>query len=188
MSHDTVWDFKFSRRRVWCSELSSGIYCRVKWLSTDVSFIPDDGGSTHLWNVGRQSFTRQYISEDNSENHMTLFEKHCFGQPFHDNVPEHCWGFFWFMCSLFIIAVSVLLFYYYIMYYIVCIPCSRDLEAGPSFRNKNPIYKVCHFIQFFAVRCVGFTAFKKELDLPFFTFQNTVRKYKWIKQKQNGYF
>jgi uncharacterized membrane protein YkvI len=28
------WDFKFSRRRVWCSELSSGLYCRVKWLST----------------------------------------------------------------------------------------------------------------------------------------------------------
>jgi hypothetical protein len=24
------WDFKFSRRRVWCSELSSGIYCCVK--------------------------------------------------------------------------------------------------------------------------------------------------------------
>jgi hypothetical protein len=23
-----MWDFKFSRRRVWCSELSSGIYCR----------------------------------------------------------------------------------------------------------------------------------------------------------------
>jgi hypothetical protein len=46
----------------WCSKLSSGIYCRVKWLSTDVSevctasIIPDDGGSTHLWNVGRQSF------------------------------------------------------------------------------------------------------------------------------------
>jgi hypothetical protein len=56
------------------SELSSGIYCRVKWLSTDVSevrtasiirddhdwwwwwLIPDDGGSMHLWNVGRQSF------------------------------------------------------------------------------------------------------------------------------------
>jgi hypothetical protein len=41
------WDFKLSRRRVWCSELSSEIYCRV---------IPDDGDSTHLWNVGRQSF------------------------------------------------------------------------------------------------------------------------------------
>jgi hypothetical protein len=39
------------------SELSSGLYCLVKWLSTDVSeVIPDDGGSTHLWNVGRQSF------------------------------------------------------------------------------------------------------------------------------------
>jgi hypothetical protein len=79
-----MWDFKFSRRRVWCSELPSGIYCRVKWLSTDVTHpwwwrqyaplkrrstiilhgsisqktvsISDDGGSTHLWNVGRQSF------------------------------------------------------------------------------------------------------------------------------------
>jgi hypothetical protein len=33
----TLWDFKFSRRRVWCSELSSGFYCRVNRLSTDVS-------------------------------------------------------------------------------------------------------------------------------------------------------
>jgi hypothetical protein len=32
-------DFKFSRRRVWCSELSSGIYCRVKLLSTDDSEV-----------------------------------------------------------------------------------------------------------------------------------------------------
>jgi hypothetical protein len=50
-----------------CSELSSGIYCPVKWLSTDVSevhtasIIRDDThpwwwGSTHLWHVGRQSF------------------------------------------------------------------------------------------------------------------------------------
>jgi hypothetical protein len=29
--------------------------------------IPDDGGSTYLWNVGRQSFTRQYIPEHNSD-------------------------------------------------------------------------------------------------------------------------
>jgi hypothetical protein len=26
----SVWDFKFSRQQVWCPELSSGIYCRVK--------------------------------------------------------------------------------------------------------------------------------------------------------------
>jgi hypothetical protein len=63
--HHHLWDFKFSRRRVWCSELSCGMYCRVKWLLTDVSevpgllhnrdpfslgsLIPDDGGITHLW-------------------------------------------------------------------------------------------------------------------------------------------
>jgi hypothetical protein len=29
-----LWDFKFSRWRVWCSELSSGMYCHVKWRST----------------------------------------------------------------------------------------------------------------------------------------------------------
>jgi hypothetical protein len=57
-SYKTMRDFKFSRRRVWCSELSSGIYCRVKWLSTDVSevhtasIIRDES----IWNVGRQSF------------------------------------------------------------------------------------------------------------------------------------
>jgi hypothetical protein len=41
----SVWDFKFSWRRVWSSELSS----------EDV-LIPDGGGSTYLWNVGRQLF------------------------------------------------------------------------------------------------------------------------------------
>jgi hypothetical protein len=35
LAYYALWYFKFSRRRVWCSELSSGIYCRVKWLSTD---------------------------------------------------------------------------------------------------------------------------------------------------------
>jgi hypothetical protein len=48
------------------SELSSGMYCRVKQLSTDVSevrtasivIIPDDN-----------YFTRQYIPEENSELH-----------------------------------------------------------------------------------------------------------------------
>jgi hypothetical protein len=35
----SLWDFKFSRWRVWCSELSSGLYCCVKWLSTDVSEV-----------------------------------------------------------------------------------------------------------------------------------------------------
>jgi hypothetical protein len=34
-----LWDFKFSRQRVWCSELSSGIYCHVNLLSTDVSEV-----------------------------------------------------------------------------------------------------------------------------------------------------
>jgi hypothetical protein len=34
-----MWDFKFSRRRVWCSELSSGLYYHVKWLSTNVSEV-----------------------------------------------------------------------------------------------------------------------------------------------------
>jgi hypothetical protein len=34
-----MWYFKFSRQRVWCSELSSGIYCRVKLLSADVSEV-----------------------------------------------------------------------------------------------------------------------------------------------------
>jgi hypothetical protein len=30
----SMWDFKFSRRRVLFSELYSGLYCRVEWLST----------------------------------------------------------------------------------------------------------------------------------------------------------
>jgi hypothetical protein len=47
-----MWDFKFSRRRVSCSELSSGI-------------IPDDGRTSET-SVDNH-FTRQYIPEDNSE-------------------------------------------------------------------------------------------------------------------------
>jgi hypothetical protein len=63
----------------WSSE-SFGMYCRVfNWMTTDVSEVraasiimvishhhPDDGGSTHLWNVGRHPIrkTRQYIPED----------------------------------------------------------------------------------------------------------------------------
>jgi hypothetical protein len=35
----SLWDFRFSRRRVWSSE-SSGIYCSVlNWMSTDVSYV-----------------------------------------------------------------------------------------------------------------------------------------------------
>jgi hypothetical protein len=41
-------DFKFSRRRVWCSELSSGLYCHVKWLSADVSEV-STASITHPW-------------------------------------------------------------------------------------------------------------------------------------------
>jgi hypothetical protein len=39
-----MWDFKFSRRRVWCSELSSGLYCRV--TGRMVSFLA--GYGNHL--------------------------------------------------------------------------------------------------------------------------------------------
>jgi hypothetical protein len=35
----TLWDFKFSWRRVQSSELSFGMYCHVKWLSTYVSEV-----------------------------------------------------------------------------------------------------------------------------------------------------
>jgi len=36
--------------------------------------IPDDGGSTYLWNVGRYYFTRQYIPEYNSEKDTLLLD------------------------------------------------------------------------------------------------------------------
>jgi hypothetical protein len=47
-----LWDFKFSRLRVWSSE-SSGMYCRV--LNLMSGDRPDDRGSTYTWNVGRHS-------------------------------------------------------------------------------------------------------------------------------------
>jgi hypothetical protein len=53
------WDFKFSRRRVWCSELSSGMYCRAKWFVyrrfRGASCLHQPC-SMHLRNVGRQYF------------------------------------------------------------------------------------------------------------------------------------
>jgi hypothetical protein len=50
-----------------CSELSSGIYCRVKRLSADVSEVRT--ASTSETSVDNH-FTRQYIPEDNSEHHI----------------------------------------------------------------------------------------------------------------------
>jgi hypothetical protein len=67
-----MWDFKFSRRRVWYSELSSGMYCRVKWLSTDVSLMME-AVRTSETSVDNH-FTRQYIPEDSSE-HRTSYVK-----------------------------------------------------------------------------------------------------------------
>jgi hypothetical protein len=47
----------------WCSELSSGLYCRVKWLSTDVSEV-------RTASIIRDNhFTRHYNPEDSSEHH-----------------------------------------------------------------------------------------------------------------------
>jgi hypothetical protein len=70
---DIMWDFKFSQQRVWCSELSSGIYCRVKLLSTDVSevntasiIVMMEAVRTSETSV-KNNFTRQYIPEANSE-------------------------------------------------------------------------------------------------------------------------
>jgi hypothetical protein len=62
-----LWDFKFPRRRVWSSDLSSGLCCR------------DDGGSMYLWNVGRQLFytavhPRRQIWTSNI-NLLTLFKE-----------------------------------------------------------------------------------------------------------------
>jgi hypothetical protein len=76
----TMWDFKFSRRRVWCSELSSGLYCRVKWLSTDVLEVRTastlmmecklmmEAVRTSETSVDNH-FTRQYNPVDSSEHH-----------------------------------------------------------------------------------------------------------------------
>jgi hypothetical protein len=44
------WDLKFSRRRVW-RWLSSGLLRRVVWSGDE--HRRDDGGSKHLWNVGK---------------------------------------------------------------------------------------------------------------------------------------
>jgi hypothetical protein len=68
-----VWDFKFSRRRLWSSE-SSGMYCRVlNWISTDVSEVRAasimralmvDAARTSETSVYITLRTRQYIPED----------------------------------------------------------------------------------------------------------------------------
>jgi hypothetical protein len=77
-----LWEFKFSRRRVWCSELSSGIYCHVKWLSTDASEV-HTASITHLWRQFWTSWRRlfswlqvkpkdNYTSYLNRNNSMSL--------------------------------------------------------------------------------------------------------------------
>jgi hypothetical protein len=78
-----LWDFKFSRRRVWCSELSSGMYCRIKLLSTDVSevrtasIIRDDHEAVRTSETSVYNhFTWQCIPEDNSELEKELLDKH----------------------------------------------------------------------------------------------------------------
>jgi hypothetical protein len=43
--------------------MSSGLYCRVKWLSTDVSEVRTASSETSVENI----FTRQYNPEDSSE-------------------------------------------------------------------------------------------------------------------------
>jgi hypothetical protein len=48
--------FKFNLISLWCSELSFGIYCGVKWLSSDVSEVRTASIIRVEWNVGRQSF------------------------------------------------------------------------------------------------------------------------------------
>jgi hypothetical protein len=62
-----LWNFKFSRRRVWSSELSSGMYC----------IIPDDGGSTYLWNVGRQLFYTAVHPRRQFWTSVNLTDRHC---------------------------------------------------------------------------------------------------------------
>jgi hypothetical protein len=55
-----MWDFKFSRRRVWCSELSSGMMMEaVRTSETSVD----------------NYFTRQDIPEDNSEQCIYLLHE-----------------------------------------------------------------------------------------------------------------
>jgi hypothetical protein len=80
----------------WCSELSSGLYCRVKWLSTDVSevrtasIIRDEyfTFSSLMMEAVRTSetsvdnqFTRQYNPKDSSEHHTRRRE----------NLKSHIW-------------------------------------------------------------------------------------------------
>jgi hypothetical protein len=62
--HKTImWDFRFSRQMVWSLE-SSEMLRRVITLKLTDDHRPDDGGSTHLWNVNFNVTTRRYIPED----------------------------------------------------------------------------------------------------------------------------
>jgi hypothetical protein len=68
-----MWDFKFSRRRVWCSELSSGLYCRVKLLSTDVSEVDNKTRSSFI----RTTWTGRMLSFSAGHgNHLSTPWKH----------------------------------------------------------------------------------------------------------------
>jgi hypothetical protein len=82
--HNTKLDFRFSQRRVW-RWLSFGMFNRVVWYKfidiLDVlaaSIIramnsPDDGGSKHLWDVGKliPDHTAQHPRRESSSWHNT---------------------------------------------------------------------------------------------------------------------
>jgi hypothetical protein len=63
-----LWDFKFSRRRVWCSELSSGLSLMMEAVRTSETSVDNH-------------FRRQYNPEDSSEHkefllHFVLIALH----------------------------------------------------------------------------------------------------------------
>jgi hypothetical protein len=80
-----------------CSELSSGLYCRVKWLSMEAVRTSETSVDSH--------FTPQYNPEDSSEHHTRRRENlkshetwSCFIKCFSDHVQQWTVGK-WVICS-----------------------------------------------------------------------------------------
>jgi hypothetical protein len=76
---DTVWDFKFSRRRVWCSELSSGMFCRVNCLLT----LP-----WRWWQYAPLKRRPTYILHGCTSQKTILNDRHCVPRKI---IPRELW-------------------------------------------------------------------------------------------------
>jgi hypothetical protein len=68
-----LWDFRLSRRRVWCLRVFWGVV-RSRLVGVDRRFrgayCPDDGCGTHVWNIGALNETTRCCIQDSKPHYL----------------------------------------------------------------------------------------------------------------------